>query len=191
MLLNKQNPLYRLAYIAIVLLLSACASKPSIEIQQPDWEINGKLAVREPTRNTTMLFHWQQKKDHYVIHLMNPLGQIQLSLVGNKRYASAIDNKGQHYQSKNAEQLLYNLTGWHFPIQSAPYWLQGKADTFATQVIYDKQQLSELKSLAWRVAFSRYRNVDDQALPHRILIEQEDGLLTLTLIIKQHAHFIP
>lgn len=183
--------LYHFTSILLVLLISACAIKPNIEIQQPDWEINGKLAVREPQRNTTLLFHWQQKKDHYVIHLMNPLGQIQLTLVGNKHYARAVDNEGHDYQSKNAEQLLFSLTGWHFPIQPVLLWLQGQADQFAYALVYNEQQLQSLKSQQWLVNLSHYRQVEGQLLPHRIRIEQEDGLLTLTLIIKQHAYFLP
>lgn len=187
----SKNVLYSLFYLALLLIISGCASKPGFDIQQPDWEINGKLAVREPQRSTTLLFNWQQKNDHYLIHLMNPLGQIQLTLVGNKQYASAVDSKGTIHQAKNAEQLLLHLTGWHFPIQSAQLWLQGKADESASKLQYDEQQLSALQSLQWQVTLSHYRPIGGQLLPHRLRIQQEDGLLTLTLIIKQHAYARP
>jgi|SRR5690554_3947844 len=187
----NKKAIHRFIYLATLIIISGCASKPSYEIQQPDWEISGKLAVREPQRSTTLLFNWQQKNDHYLIHLMNPLGQIQLTLVGNKHYANAVDSDGNIHQANNAEQLLLNLTGWQFPIQSAQLWLQGKADKSADKLQYSEQRLSDLQSRQWQVALSHYRPIDGQQLPHRLRIVKEDGLLTLILIIKQHAHFLP
>lgn len=175
-----------LSLMLISLLLSACASKPKFQLHEPEWEMSGKLAVQEKTRNTKLLFRWQQEKERYLIHLMNILGQIELTLLADKHLAAVMASNGKVYQANNADELMQGLTGWHFPVEVMRLWLQGKPDAQAQQLQYDQLgQLTALQSLGWQVEFSQYK----EALPYRLRLTHAESELSVIVIIKQHAQF--
>jgi len=160
--------------------LASCSFTPEqTHIIEPDWEISGKIGIKENShRASASLFQWQQKDNQYVIYLFNTLGQTQLTLSGNNRYARIETMDGETSTANTPEELLEQVTGWHFPISSMRYWIQGKdgnLDTFNT--------------VQWQASIQQYKPVAKQLLPHRIKLQQDD--LKITLIIKQHANFNP
>lgn len=178
--------------LLLLCVLTACTSTPDIRISEPDWEIAGKIGIREPQRSTSLLFNWQQQQDRYVIHLLNTLGQIQLTLTGDQHHALAISPDGKKRRAATPEILLLDMTGWHFPLQSARYWLQGQTDNPAAAATRDNSgKLTALASGEWQVAFSQYKPVGAQQLPHHLQLQHDSDPLRLTLLIKTHAAFTP
>lgn len=181
-----------LALIALALLISACASTPDSNLSDPDWEISGKIGIREPARSTTLLFNWQQQEERYVIHLMNSLGQVELTLIGNTSEARAIRPNGKTYKASTPDALLLQLTGWHFPLAQARFWLQGLPTGTEFQVQHDSEQrLTQFHSDEWQAQLSQYRTVEQSQLPHRLILQHDKDSLRLTLLIKNHAVFTP
>lgn len=178
--------------VSCLLLLTACATPPaSTAISEPDWEISGKIGIREPgSRPNTLLFNWQQQQARYVIHLFNSIGQIQLTLSGNGQQATAIQPNGETHIADSPEALLLQLTGWYFPVSSARHWLQGRTDGHEHAIAYNDQALPEqFTALQWHVTLNNYQPVQNKPLPHRIRLQQDQ--LTLTMIISDHARFTP
>lgn len=178
--------------LGLCYLLSACANKPITELDQPDWEINGKLGIREAQHSNTLLFNWQQQDQRYVIHLMNTLGQIELTLTGDQQQAIAIRPDGTLRKAATPESLLLQLTGWHFPISDARLWLQGKSSGNEYDITLNaEQQPASFHAGDWQVHLSQYKKVAESQLPYRLQLQHHNNSLRLTILIKHHAAFTP
>lgn len=167
-------------------LLIACAAKPTKQLRSPDWERSGKVAIQDEQQHTTLLYHWQQADEDYIIHLMNPLGKIELLLQGKNGKVSAQAADGKTHQANDAEQLLYQLTGWSFPIHDAQFWLDGKAGPKGTDLETNNDlNLVRFNSDEWQVELSRYKNQK----PSRVTAEHQNLPLRVQLINKHYARF--
>ena len=105
-------------FLLCCFLFSSCTSLPTQDniLERPDWEISGKIGIQEKSvRSDSSLFQWRQKDDQYLIHLMNGFGHIGLTIYGNNDKVHAQTAKGESYSSDTPEELLKNITGWHFP----------------------------------------------------------------------------
>ncbi|HEY9033379.1 MAG TPA: lipoprotein insertase outer membrane protein LolB [Pseudomonadales bacterium] len=184
---RRQLPLAAL----LLALLSACSHLPDSRIDQPDWQISGKLGIRQPdTRSVVLLFDWQQQGERYLIHLFNSLGRLELTLSGDHHHALAVQANGEHHRADTPEQLLQQLTGWSFPLADSRHWLQGQAAGNEQHSSHNAAgQLDTLVSGDWQVLLDKYQPVDGKPLPHRLQLQHTP--MTLTLIVKQHARFQP
>lgn len=181
-----------LALVVAALLLGGCAfTPPSDLITNPDWQISGKIGIREPdVHATVLLFKWQQQDDRYLIHLFNTLGRLELTLSGDSTFARAESSDGKVAHADNAEELLHKITGWSFPVTNARYWLQGQTTGNESDIhLNEHNKPATFSTSTWQVALDRYKDVDGKILPHRIKLDGND--LTLTLIVKDHAAFTP
>lgn len=173
-------------------LITACAT-PQFDsnMTNPDWEISGKIGVRENALHaTSSIFQWRQKDDRYAIFLMNSLGQIQLTITGNKKIALAQQPDGKTQKAKTPEELLEKLTGWYFPVTSTRYWLQGIPKGNETGIQRSSEGfLTQFNTQEWHANLSGYKAVDGVFLPHKIKLDQ--AKLSITLVVKKHAHFTP
>ena len=120
----------------------------------------------------------------------NPVGRPELSIKGNKHSAIAIQSNGDTFRADTPEQLMQQIVGWSFPVQSVKLWLQGKTLGTELNLSYnDNNQLQSFDTPAWHASIDRYKAVGEKILPHRIKLENNQ--LRLTIIIKQHhQHFL-
>ena len=173
-------------------LLAACATpRFDSSMANPDWEISGKIGIQQKgTRSVSVLFKWRQKKNDYAIFLFNNLGQIQLTIIGNNKTALAQQPDGTTTSASTPEALLKKLTGWSFPVSDTRYWIQGKTRGSETMITHSSQGLiSAFKSRQWQVKLMDYKEVSSALLPHKLKLQQEN--IHITLVIKEHALFIP
>lgn len=177
--------------LLLALLITGCATQPDTYISEPDWEISGKIGIREPQHSTSLLFNWQQQQDRYVIHLLNSLGQIQLTLTGDSKHAIATSPDGKIRRAATPETLLHDMTGWSFPVSASRWWLQGQPGN-SINTVYDAQnRLTRLSAGHWQVSLDRYRETGDNELPYRLQLQHDSDTLKITLLIKHHAVFTP
>lgn len=182
----KFNFIQLITCALLSLFLVACASKPTSQLRHPDWERSGKIAIQDEQQNISLLYHWQQQDDNYVIHLMNPMGKIELLLKGWHEQANAQTADGQTYQADTPEELLQELSGWLFPITHAQYWIEGQAGPDSDSLeVNNELNLVRFKSQDWLVELGNYK---DQK-PRRIKISHQSTPLRLQMIIKNYVRF--
>lgn len=195
LLLSKRSlATYQFFFLLVVCYtLASCALTPkqSGSITHPDWIIAGKIGIKENNhRASSSLFQWKQQDDRYVIYLFNALGQIQLTLTGNQYQAVIQKANGDTATASTPEELLEQVTGWYFPVSSVRYWLQGKTQGTEQNITrFTDNYLHTFSTANWQVTLEQYKPVAQQTLPHKIQLQQTD--LNITLIIKEHANFIP
>lgn len=115
--------------ICCLMMLSACSMRPpalpseaNISGQFQPWQAIGKLLIFTPDRRQSVNFRWTQTAQGTQLRLFTSLGISILDLT-QQQGITRIDYDGKRYQSDDATQLIYQLTGWQIPVTKLPQWI--------------------------------------------------------------------
>lgn len=142
--------------------------------QFDQWELSGKLAVRQPSDSGTALInHWIQDGEAYDLALSSSfLGMGSTSLKGVPGFLELTLPNGDSYRSNNPEQLVEAATGWQLPLENLAWWIRGlPAPGGDFRLLFDEQeQLAIIRQSGWEIRYDRWQNfLDDYPeLPARI-----------------------
>jgi outer membrane lipoprotein LolB len=190
----KFSPLRLLPLASLV--LAACVSHqtpkgPGVSHDNPQWQqhmaqvkglsqyqTRGAFAYISDDQKVYARFFWQQTgQDRYRLLLTNPLGSTELELNAQPGAVTLVDNKGQRYQSQDAEEMLERLTGMPIPIDSLRQWILGLPGDATDYRVDQNHRLSELNygsdGRKWKVTWSGYSDKVQPALPASM--ELNDG----------------
>ncbi|MCK5697876.1 MAG: outer membrane lipoprotein LolB [Gammaproteobacteria bacterium] len=156
----------------IVLFLSACSNvakeqknvplieSPDIDIAQV-WTINGRISLTNEENNWYAKFRWVQKYDDFQISFTGPLGETELQ-VSQTNNQIVLETPKAKKVGHNLEQLIYQETGWKFPVTSLKYWLHGQSDpNIPTEIHYNKQQhIKKIIQSGWQIEYAKRMSVD-------------------------------
>lgn len=199
----------RQAVIALLLLtLSACASLrqeplPAGLTEQPpadwssrqhalasfaDWQLNGKLAVRQPGQNASAIINqWLQQQGHYELSLSSSfLGMGRTELSGSPGFIEIRLPGGDEYRSSDPQALILAATGWELPIDSLAWWVRGIPDPGSDyRLLFDTSDssLAEIRQQGWSIRYERWQAfIDDKPpLPARLTARKGEHLVRLVI----------
>lgn len=180
--------------LILTLTLAACASVPKAPLpdgltNQPPadwaqrsaqltqltrWELQGKLAVKQPDDSGSAIINqWRQVDEQYHLLLSSAfLGVGRTELEGMPGYLSLTMPDGKNYRSNDPQQLIQAATGWHFPLESLTWWIRGlpaPGDDF--ELLFDSSgELAAIRQQGWDIRIDRRQSFIDgyPALPARI-----------------------
>ena len=69
--------------------------------------------------------HWTQRPGSLRIELRGPLGSGLVRLQQDAGGATLTDNGRNVYRAESIEDLLFDATGWHIPLDGLTYWIRG------------------------------------------------------------------
>jgi outer membrane lipoprotein LolB len=189
--------------ITNVVLLFGCAQLPdnptNVQWEQHQqrlatlehYSASGKLGFISPDERRSMNFYWQQNGSETQLRLTSLFGQTLLKLSMTPNQTQIDTYEGEHYESANGQQLLYQLTGLTIPLNQLPNWLKGAANKG------DKYTLLETNTLAsqtrnvdnnfWQVNYQRYSDINGQStpLPLPSLLQLKQEAIKINLQISQ------
>lgn len=197
----------KLSFFLFLLLsiLAGCTTTP-ISTTQVQWQSHqqkleqitqftatGKLGYISPEKRQSLNFYWKQSANLSQLKLTTFLGQTVFDLKITPQGATIKTYDNQHYSAANANQLVYELTGLHLPVNTFAKWLVGlpaDADDFT---LNERNTLASLdKTLAaeqWHVNYASYQDVpwnkSNIPLPQRLKLTQ--AKVKLNLIISNWA----
>lgn len=170
---------------AVVLLISACATRPTVTGTIPesawlehratletltDWQVRGRVAIRNDDDGWNADFDWQQRGENYRIRLRGPFGQGAIELRGDNHGVWLKRQDNTPVYARNVENLLQAETGWQLPVLGLRDWLLG-LPVQAQEMVLDWDRQGRLQSLqqdGWNIAYSRYRDVGGRQLPDKL-----------------------
>lgn len=126
------------------------------------WELSGKLAVRQPSDSGTALInHWIQEGEAYDLALSSSfLGMGSTSLKGVPGFIELTLPNGDSYRSNNPEELVEAATGWQLPIENLVWWIRGlPAPGGDFRLLFDEhEQLAIIRQSGWEIRYDRWQD---------------------------------
>lgn len=140
--MNPVRLLPPLAIAGLVLALAACAPAPvrtsadaallaaqaaheAALAAQPDWRLQGRLAVSAGGDGGSGRIDWVQQGSAYDIRLSAPVTRASWRLRGGDGEARLEGLEGGPLAGPDARRLLAEATGWDIPVQALSYWVRG------------------------------------------------------------------
>lgn len=171
----------RLAVLGLALVLAGCATppRPSADDRAAAWEslrtrlqaldawrAEGRLVVRSGNEGGQVAFTWIERPDGtFALRMAGPWGQGAARLRGGDGRAQLRAADGARYVAGDARELLAGVYGWDVPVSGLRRWLIGLPDAGADYTLDRFGRVATLDWQGWRVAYRRYRQVDDIDVP--------------------------
>jgi outer membrane lipoprotein LolB len=143
-----------------------------IDNKFPDnWEIRGRISVKNEKKNWYAKFNWVQEKEDFQISFTGPFGEteLQISQTGEN---ILLKTPAYERSGKNLEKLLFQETGWFFPVTSLRYWSYGSSNPHTvSRIEYNElQQISDIVQAGWHIEYTKRMLVDQYLLPKKIIV---------------------
>jgi len=175
----------RLLLTALLLLSSACATRPPVPESAPEsvwlahrdrvetlsaWQVQGRVAIRRDDDGWNAAFDWLQQGASYRLRLRGPFGQGAVELHGDDNGVWLQRQDQPPVYARSVDRLLQEETGWQLPVLGLQDWLRGIPVNDQPAVLgWDRQGLLQsLQQDGWRIDYQRYRGVAGQQLPDRL-----------------------
>ncbi|GAB2671701.1 lipoprotein insertase outer membrane protein LolB [Arenimonas aestuarii] len=106
-------------------LLAAQAAHEAALAAEPDWRLQGRLAVSAGGDGGSGRIDWVQRGDTYDITLSAPITRASWRLLGGPVQARLEGLDGGPLAGPDARSLLADATGWDIPVQALAHWVRG------------------------------------------------------------------
>lgn len=191
-----------LFYAVLIMLLTACSSKPVIKpittiktaneriytLQKlTRWQVQGKMAVIQGKKRQSASLNWLYNSDNKTqeLDLTTFLG-INILSINTANYKHTVTVDGKEHHGNNLEEIIYRLTGMVLPTKALTYWIKGipylESDIVTyTDINTTKQISSYLQNKLWTINYSNYTDVNGVALPTQITLKQQDIKIKLAI----------
>jgi outer membrane lipoprotein LolB len=171
-----------------LVMMSGCALLPAAPAPvsrpaQPEFApfaLNGRISINHQGTRYSAGLRWTHQVQSDEMLLLAPLGTTS-ARVFRDAHSATLDDGDKHYQADDAETLMQQVLGWHFPLTGMHYWVLGLASAESpAQIERDGNgQITVLRQDGWEVRYLRYAD----ALPSRLQISRED--LQVQLLIDE------
>lgn len=159
-----------------------CGTQTNLDLPQK-WTVEGRIALKTPEDKLSASMKWYQCNDDYQLRLSKPIGGTLLYLT-NSNGIVELQVDGKTYTERDAEKLLWQVTGWTLPVKDFRYWITGLLNPNSPPPIEVKRNdNASLKSFIsvdnWRVSYQNYKVFSDKTMPHNLTIEKDKMYLRL------------
>jgi len=138
------------------------------------WRVQGSLGVHAHAhKGVNLSFIWEQASNDYRLVLFGPFNQPYIEVVGSATGA-VFRMGGKTYTFNEAEALLKQQLGIHFPLRCFPDWLLGLPASHrrSERVLNGTNHLLKLHQAGWLVRYLRYNRIRYMDLPTQLLMTQ-------------------
>jgi outer membrane lipoprotein LolB len=138
------------------------------------WQIQGRLSARTQDKGWQAAVRWVRNDGRHEIDLWGPLGRGHVRIIQNSNGAELVDSEQHSYRAANAQDLLFDTTGWWLPIDGLNYWVLGLPvpRAPAEQVLDAWGRLKHLQQLGWNIDFLQYRQEGAYELPTSLALRR-------------------
>lgn len=139
------------------------------------WDIQGRVSARSLSNGWQASLRWARDERRHEIDLWGPLGRGHVRLTLDDSGAQLRDSDQNTYYADDAQQLLFETTGWWLPFDGLNFWIKGVPipDTPNQHILDESGRLMTLKQLGWNIRFMRYRRFGSFEFPGKLFIKRE------------------
>lgn len=166
--------------------LSGCASTPAPkalhDLLVSSFTLNGRVAVRHKDNGFSGNLYWKHGAGKDEMHLFSPLGQT-VAEIRRDAAGATLEVSGVRHEAGNTADLTEKVLGWRLPLESMPFWVQGRVspDAHAEIARDETGNIVRLSQQGWEIEYRDYRLQAGFALPYRLLMRGADMELKLVV----------
>ena len=168
-------------------LLTACASRPpqpvyTGTVMPPQWEAEGKAAVRSGDRGTNVYFTWSQDGPAYHIVVRGPLGLGRAELQGQPGAVTlSADNLKQDVSASSPEELVQLMTHREIPVSDVLHWLKAEPAGFDARVSRGPDgKIRRIREDGWTINYLEWSE-EAPNLPRKLMVSGPEGQATVVI----------
>jgi outer membrane lipoprotein LolB len=151
-----------------------------------DWQLEGRLNIRQQQQSDTVSIRWQQQGDTFEITLSSTMLGLGTTQVSGGNGKVLVEKAGEAPVTlPDLQALTRDYLAFDFPATNLLYWVRGlpAPDLPAATTFDDNDLLASLtqqdsSGQHWQLTFDRYTSVDALVMPGRIRMSNEAVQLT-------------
>jgi len=136
----------------LALALTACASLERSSIEKPDFDLNGRIAVRYRDESFSANLAWRHARAGDEMLITSALGQGIARIVREGGEVILTTAEPREYRADDAESLTEMVLGFRVPLEGLAQWVRGLP-------------APELEARGWKV---EYQERDPEGRPKRL-----------------------
>lgn len=167
----------------LVIVLAGCASLPRLEVDDADFVVGGRLAVRDDVQSFSASFTWMQRDADYAIELWGPFGAGRVRVRGNERRVTISDARGDLVRGVDPDVLMRRQLGWSLPVDALAYWIRGAVAPIhdVVEVSRSADRLDAFEQDGWLIEFDRFRTFEGVERPARIVASKQPSRIVVAV----------
>jgi outer membrane lipoprotein LolB len=150
-----------------------------------DWELSGRLNVRQQSASDTVSINWQQQQQNFEIRFSGTLGFGAVQVHGSPDEVVVEKAGTEPVVLPDLQALTRNYLGYDFPAAQLLFWVRGipapaniVTTTLNTDLMLEKLVQLDATGRRWELQYDRYQQAADVWLPGRIRVNSEGIQLT-------------
>ena len=159
-------------------------------LELSDWQLSGRLNVRQQKASETVSINWQQQKENFEIRFSGTLGLGAVQVHGSPNEVVVEKAGAEAVVLPDLQALTQNYLGYDFPAAQLLYWVRGVpapagivSTTLDTNLMLGTLIQADTTGRRWELTYDRYEQVGDVWLPGRIRVKSED--IELTFLVSE------
>lgn len=162
-------------------LLAAQAAHEAALAAEPDWRLQGRLAVSAGGDGGSGRIDWVQDGDAYDIRLSAPVTRASWRLQGGNGAARLEGLEGGPLSGPDARRLLAEATGWDIPVQALSHWVRGGRAPGPAHIEFGPDGLPALiVQQGWSVEYRGW-TAGPAPLPKRVFASRDGASVRLAV----------
>ncbi|GGA86637.1 outer-membrane lipoprotein LolB [Arenimonas soli] len=162
-------------------LLAGQAAHEAALAAEPDWRLQGRLAVSAGGDGGSGRIDWVQRGDSYDIKLSAPVTRASWRLQGGPAQARLDGLDGGPLAGPDARRLLADATGWDIPVQALSHWVRGGRAPGQAHIEFGPDGLPALiVQQGWSVEYRGW-TAGPSPRPKRVFATRQDASVRLAV----------
>lgn len=142
-------------------------------------KLSGRLGIKQGKEGHSGSLRWLHAIPNHEITVYSPIGTTVAKIEQNENGATLTTSDKEVYKADDADKLMEQVMGWHFPLNGMQYWVLGRAapDGQAEEERGTNNRLMHLRQQDWDIEYADYRPLANIELPYRIIMKRADFVL--------------
>lgn len=179
---------------ATCLLLAACATREQrpagawLEEREawfdahPNWEISGRVGLRDGNRGGSLGFTWEAEGDEHRIHLRTSAGGRQWRLWFTPGQAELEGTDVTRLAGRSPDPLVEEAVGWPIPVRALSWWIRGLVPPDGGRISFaDDGTLAGVAGPVWTLEYRHFDQAEGRLLPTRLVARSGDYRVTIAI----------
>lgn len=142
-------------------------------------KLSGRLGIIQGKEGHSGSLRWLHASPNHEITVYSPIGTTVAKIEQNENGAKLTTSNKEVYQADNADKLMEQVMGWHFPLNGMQYWVLGRPapEGQAEEERGANNRLMHLRQQDWDIQYADYRPLANIELPYRIVMKRADFVI--------------